>query len=85
MVYIRQITNNSIADAFIKHYKNLSNVEKEDTLWISNLDWSLIDPKHHNILCATFNEFEIKKAIASLGNGKAPGPDGFTVLFFKKC
>jgi hypothetical protein len=35
-------------------------------------------------LCAIPSEVEVVQALASLGSTKAPGPDGYTALFFKK-
>jgi len=31
------------------------------------------------------SEEEVKKVIKEMKNGKAPGPDGFNVDFFKSC
>lgn len=36
------------------------------------------------ILEEDFTEQEIMHAIRDLGNDKAPGPDGFPILFFQK-
>jgi hypothetical protein len=36
------------------------------------------------MLCAIPTETEIHAALASLGASKAPGPDGFTALFYMK-
>jgi hypothetical protein len=38
-----------------------------------------------SILEAPFLEEEINFIIASLPNGNAPGPDGFNMVFLKKC
>lgn len=35
-------------------------------------------------LCSTFSEEEVRKAVFDLSPNKAPGPDGFTALFFQK-
>ncbi|KAA0034888.1 LINE-1 retrotransposable element ORF2 protein [Cucumis melo var. makuwa] len=40
--------------------------------------------KHHSRLCAKFKESEVKLAIDSLNNGKALGPDDFTISFYKQ-
>lgn len=36
-------------------------------------------------LDAPFSEYEILRAITMSPQDKAPGPDGFTGLFFKQC
>jgi hypothetical protein len=37
----------------------------------------------NNILCAEYTEEEVKKAMFSIGDLKAPGPDGMPSIFFK--
>jgi hypothetical protein len=37
----------------------------------------------HN-LCSIPSESEVFQALSSLGSSKAPGPDGYTSLFYKK-
>ena len=36
-------------------------------------------------LAAPISEEEVKSAIHAMPSGKAPGPDGFTGAFFKRC
>ena len=78
------VTTQAIVDAFILHYQNLYKDVFNNRLWISNLRRNPINPKHHNVLHAKFSEVEIRKAIESFNNGKAPGPNGFPVSFYKK-
>jgi hypothetical protein len=47
------------------------------TLGLRHHDLSSLDPQ--------FSEQEIKRAIDLLTTDKAPGPDGFTGLFFRTC
>ena len=39
----------------------------------------------NDILIAPFSEKEVFDAIAQMKNNKAPGPDGFSAEFYKKC
>jgi hypothetical protein len=44
----------------------------------------IISEEENAFLCTPPDEEEISEALASLGTTKAPGPDGFTALFYKK-
>jgi hypothetical protein len=39
----------------------------------------------NEILSAPFTEKEVFEAIAQMKNNKAPGPDGFSAEFYKRC
>ena len=74
-----------IGGNFMSHFTNLftsSNPLIENEM----IDlFSLIITEDENVsLCSTPAEEEILEALASLGSTKAPGPDGFTTLFYKK-
>jgi hypothetical protein len=43
-----------------------------------------ISEEDNIFLCSLPPEEEIVQSLASLGSSKAPGPDGFTALFYKK-
>ena len=74
-----------IGGNFISHFTNLfisSNPQTENEM----LDmFSPIITEEENVsLCSIPAEEEILDALASLGSTKAPRPDGFIALFFKK-
>jgi hypothetical protein len=71
-------------EELLRHYNTLlgHNTPRERQL---NLD-SLHIPRHDlQDLEAPFSEDEIKKAVMQTPNEKAPGPDGYTGLFYKIC
>lgn len=60
-------------------------MEDHETFWISNLDWKPLNNMHESQLCKPFEIDEVSNIIVSMSNGKAPGPDDFPTLFYKKC
>jgi hypothetical protein len=53
----------------------------------NTLDWANLGYQPHDLqeLEDQFDEEETKRIIMQLPNEKAPGPDGFIGLFYKKC
>ena len=49
---------------------------------MGGLVWSY---EHLNILNSRITQEEIKSAMFSINDSKAPGPDGFSSLFFKRA
>jgi hypothetical protein len=45
----------------------------------------LITEEHNQNLRNPISLEEVDQAVQEMPNGKAPGPDGFTVYFFKAC
>ena len=70
-----------IGGNFIAHFTNL--FTSSNTL-IENEMLDLFSEKENVLLCTPLTEEEILEALGSLGTTKAPGPDSFTALFFKK-
>jgi hypothetical protein len=74
-----------IGDHFSAHFTNIftstnPHIEPE----MQNLFPLIIIEEENDLLSSIPAEEEILDALASLGSTKAPGPDGFTALFFKK-
>jgi hypothetical protein len=45
----------------------------------------LVTEEHNVNLCKPIAKEEVDQVVQEMPNGKAPGPDGFTVEFFKAC
>ena len=72
---------------FVKHFKqflgqqtSVVNLPDPDNLFINKLTDSEADYMVRDV-----SDAEIKKAMFSIDNNKAPGPDGFSSLFYKKA
>ncbi|XP_026432710.1 uncharacterized protein LOC113330060 [Papaver somniferum] len=52
---------------------------------LEGIDFESISSIESNILDADFSEAEVLQEIQELGHDKAPGPDGFPIMFFHKC
>ena len=60
----------------------------EDTGWkadIGSLQLDQISQEEAEILERPFTEEEIQGALMEMNGDKAPGPDGFTLAFWKSC
>ncbi|KAA0039770.1 LINE-1 retrotransposable element ORF2 protein [Cucumis melo var. makuwa] len=77
-------TNESIAKAFLDHFEDIYKGGGEESPWlIDNLNWSPISTNQAQNLCSMFTEEEIHEALTAFSNNKSPGPDGFTMEFYK--
>ena len=45
----------------------------------------MVIEEHNANLCKPISKEEVDQVIQEMPNGKAPGPNGFTVEFFKAC
>lgn len=73
-----------IEKAFIDYFNDIY-MENNIRNWlIGNLHWSCISPVQASNLTRNFEEKEVYSCIKSLGSNQTPGPDGFTIKFFKK-
>ncbi|KAJ6925333.1 hypothetical protein NC651_009871 [Populus alba x Populus x berolinensis] len=79
-------TNKEMGQLAVAYYQNIlaapPHEYQED---VSRLYTSKIPPTSVSSLIQPFTSEEIKRALFSIPDDKAPGPDGFTSYFFKKC
>nr|GEX16298.1 hypothetical protein [Tanacetum cinerariifolium] len=79
------VENDKVADVFVSHYEvflgqpGSTNGFRDIDLFRVKLD----DNVALDMTCVVTNQ-EVKSALFSMGNDKSPGPDGFTVAFFKE-
>eukprot|EP00253_Pinus_taeda_P004488 PITA_04488 len=71
------------------HFQNLFSLdaqgeEADEAEFLTHIP-SLISPKDNSDLCKPVSEEEIIKVIWSMESDKAPGPDEFTIHFYKAC
>ncbi|CAN1153049.1 LINE-1 retrotransposable element ORF2 protein [Linum perenne] len=73
-----------IAEIAVNFYKKLlgqsTTVNVED---IPNIIKRTLTPEQSDSLISDVSEEEIRKALISIADGKAPGPDGYNAYFFK--
>ncbi|GJW36240.1 protein LAZ1 [Tanacetum coccineum] len=80
-----EVTGTLVADVFVTHYQQFLGTSRDcedlDTqgLFINRIS----DESSHDMVRHVTNN-EVKQAMFSIGDDRAPGPDGFTSAFFKK-
>nr|GEU30343.1 hypothetical protein [Tanacetum cinerariifolium] len=92
-IEIEDITNgdnvvvhgNEVPEVFVSHYKTFlgSNIVCADLDTTELFVKRVSDFSNANMIRLVSND-EIKSAMFAIGDGKAPGPDGYTSAFFKK-
>jgi hypothetical protein len=74
-----------IGDQFVHHFTNLfSSTSPSFEEELLALFPPVISDEENHVLCSIPTETEVFQVLSSLGSSKAPGPDGFTALFYKK-
>ncbi|XP_011093973.1 uncharacterized protein LOC105173793 [Sesamum indicum] len=76
-----------IAQEFVDYYTSLLGTEAH-TLPVDDgvFKWGpLLSPEHTVELCRAVTPLEVKEAIFHISDNKAPGPDGYSLCFFKKA
>ncbi|KAK3013488.1 hypothetical protein RJ639_010307 [Escallonia herrerae] len=73
-----------IGDCFNDHFHNIfTSTDPSFPPDLDNLISPVVTAEDNHMLCAIPDEAEIKETINRMGEHKAPGPDGMTVLFYK--
>lgn len=90
MVY----SSKRVADIFRNYYQELYAVNKEDAQqnrrrerninYLKKAGLPRITDTAREILEAPISEEKIRKALLEAAPGKSPGPDGFTLFYYKK-
>ncbi|GJV23895.1 hypothetical protein Tco_1376590 [Tanacetum coccineum] len=76
---------NAVVSAFVSHYEQFLGLEGTTTPLDDHRLFSLVLSDHNvEFMVREVSDSEIKGALFSMGDDKAPGPYGFTAAFFKK-
>lgn len=70
-----------------RSFRHFKNIAKKGPARSIDVNWGMLPTPSCDLhdLDAAFSEEEVKAAIFELPGDKAPGPDGFTGMFFKAC
>ncbi|KAG7493595.1 hypothetical protein JOB18_012645 [Solea senegalensis] len=78
--------NNTFKAFYSKLYTSEAPNDNTDMLnFFKNLNTPVISPTYKADLELPFRLTEISNAISAMQSGKAPGPDGYPIEFYKKC
>ncbi|GJV37057.1 sodium/hydrogen exchanger 6 [Tanacetum coccineum] len=77
---------NQVPDAFVNHYNQFLGAEGV-TIPLDDHDLftRVLDDAKADFMVREVSNDEVKSVIFSMGDDRAPGPDGFTAAFFKKA
>lgn len=82
-------THQQIEEELHRHFSSIlteSNHHNEDHIRkITNHIPSILTKEHNEMLLKNITMEELEEAVQTMPNGKAPGPDGFTIDFYKAC
>lgn len=78
--------NEDVAQAFVSHYSDfLGKKGNTSELCMHDLFSVKLDDHVANDMIREVTRQEVKSALFSMGSEKSPGPDGYTVAFFKEA
>nr|GEU79019.1 hypothetical protein [Tanacetum cinerariifolium] len=80
-----EITGSLVADAFVSHYHQFlgTTIDCDELVMEGLFEKKVSDTSNLNMVRHITNEY-IKAAMSGIGDGRSPGPDGYTSAFFKK-
>lgn len=85
----REITDREgIQNVICNYYKQLFGKQTEKKVTMGVNTWGRsgrLTEEDNMLLTRPFTEEEIKEAVFSMKENSAPGPDGFGVIFYKRC
>ncbi|GKD29751.1 hypothetical protein Tco_1240529 [Tanacetum coccineum] len=77
--------NDKVAESFVHHYEMFLGQPGDTTYFCANdLFRCRLEENEALDMTRPVTRQEVKSALFSMGNDKAPGPDGYTVAFFKE-
>ena len=79
------LDSEEITAEIVQYYQNLYS---ESTHWRPKLDglsFNRLNSVDAAAVIRPFDEEEVQAAVTAMPGDKAPGPDGFTLAFYKKC
>ncbi|GFY91064.1 hypothetical protein Acr_07g0012600 [Actinidia rufa] len=81
----RTSSKKQVGEAFVQYYRRLLGTKNECTRLSRDtiLQGKLLDPNQADCLIRPISDEEIKAALFSIGEDKAPGPGGFSSCFYK--
>nr|GEV38302.1 hypothetical protein [Tanacetum cinerariifolium] len=77
--------NEQVANVFVSHYEQFLGQPGDTSSFSIDLLFNKRLNDDASYMIRTVTRQEIKNAMFSMGNEKAPGPDGYTVAFFKEA
>lgn len=79
---------NTLIKQFLKNYEDLHTAGKNDSTkldqFFNGLEVPILGRQEKAALDSSISTVEINRAIKKMKSGKAPGPEGFPIEFFKK-
>ena len=73
-----------VASAAIDFFKSLYSEPHSSRVFPEEIEFRRVPQEANSVLCGAFTEDEIALAVRNCAGDKAPGPDGFSIDFFKR-